>query len=175
MTTRRKPMLLALALLAAGSTALAAKPGWDQLANIKVAAERLAQLQRARGALGTFKFISDCYRTHGLASAYSEYFEACIVQDYIHSILTASVYQRIPKDARERMGAPEPDALVAAMKHRISEAFARYKVPPAEARAFILLIDQQGLKVFGEARFPEGPAPAEQPEERKPVIPREGD
>src|SRR5262245_46794771 len=155
MASRVLSALLALALLAIGNAPLAAKPGWDQAANVKSAAERLADLQRARGALGTFKFISDCYQTHGLASAYSEAFEACIVLDYIHSTLTAAIYQRIPEDARQKMGSPEPQALMNAMSQRIAQAFARYKVPPAEARAFLRLVEQQGLKVFSQARFPE--------------------
>lgn len=164
MASRSKALPLATAaLLALAAAPLAAKPNWNQSANIKSAAERLAQLQRARGAIGTFQFIDACYRTHSLASSYSEAFEACIVQDYIHSSLTAAVYQRIPKETRERMRSPDPEAIIAAMTRRISQAFAHYKLPPAEARAFLKLVDEQGLKVFGKARFPEADAGQDRP------------
>jgi len=153
-------LLLMIGWLVAGHAPAMAKPPWNQAANIREAAERLIELQRARGPLGTFKYIADCYRTHGLASRYSEAFEACIVQDYIHSTLTAALYQRIPKEEREKMRAPEPEALMQAMTQRIAQAFAQYKVPAGEAQAFLLLVNQHGLKEFGKLLSGE-PAPGE--------------
>lgn len=164
MAPRHLPALIVGFLIAGHEPALA-KPSWNQAANIREAAERLVQLQRARGPLGTFKYIADCYRTHSLASRYSEAFEACIVQDYIHSTLTAAVYQRIPKEEREKMRAPEPAALMEAMTQRISHAFAQYKVPAGEAQAFLLLVNQHGLKEFG--KILSGEPPPDEEQERK--------
>ena len=58
---------------------------WDRAANIKEAAERIGLIQRTRGAEAAIKHIDACYRTHGLASAYSAAFEACIAQDYMET------------------------------------------------------------------------------------------
>ncbi len=61
-------------------------------ANIKEAAERIGTIQRTRGAEAAIKHIDACYRTHGLASAYSAPFEACIAQDYMQTKLLTRVY-----------------------------------------------------------------------------------
>jgi hypothetical protein len=75
--------------------AAAEKPDWDQVANIKDAATRLAQMQRRQGAKRAFAFIDACYRTHSLSSKYTKAFEACIAQDYLETQVLAMIYSRL--------------------------------------------------------------------------------
>ena len=152
----RVPLTLLAALLAAVfATPGAAKPAWDQTANVKTAAAHLAQMQRTQGALAAFQFIAACYRTHGLASNYSQAFEACIVQDYMHSSILAAVYQRLPKEARQKMRMPEPDELMSSMSQRVSAAFAQYKVPQKEARDLLKVVDKYGMPLLANVRQPD--------------------
>ncbi len=139
---------VAAALIALSALQAAAKPGWDQA--------RLAQLQRSGGLTGAYQFISACYKTHGLASAYSQPFEACIIQDYILTKMTAAVYQRLTEDARQKLGAPEPQSMLAAMSRRVSLAFAQYKISEADARSLLTRTEREGLPVFAKATFPQG-------------------
>ena len=53
------------------SLVAAQDPKWDQVANIKEAATRLAQMQRTQGASKAFVFIDACYRTHCMSSPMS--------------------------------------------------------------------------------------------------------
>ena len=113
--TRRGGARFALALAAAGvigmhttSLVAAQDPKWDQVANIKEAATRLAQMQRTQGATKAFVFIDACYRTHSLSSEYTKAFEACIAQDYLETQILALIYSRMSPDALKRTGAPSP-------------------------------------------------------------------
>ena len=83
------PAIAAAVLLAAGS-AQATAPDWDQTANIKDAALRLAEMQRTQGATRAFEFIDACYKTHSLSSKYTKAFEACIAQDYLETQISRS-------------------------------------------------------------------------------------
>ncbi len=156
-TTLRMAMsaLLMSAPLILASTDAQAKT-WDHVANIKASAEHLAKLQQAKGALGAFEFISNCYKTHALAEEFGSALEGCLVQDYIHSKITAAVYARLPVSDRERMGIPVPDELVRAMLARVGGAMAKYKIKEADARKLIADIDKHGLPVFTKLRFPKG-------------------
>jgi hypothetical protein len=157
--------VLIASVLALFPLAAAAKPSWDQGANIKTAAEHLAQIQRSAGLPGALQFIAACYKTHGLASNYSQPFEACIVQDYILTKVAAAIYQRLPQDAREKLRTPDPEAMLAAMSRRVSQAFAQYKVPDNDARHLLARVDREGLAVFSKASSPENPSPPEQSNE----------
>jgi cytosine/adenosine deaminase-related metal-dependent hydrolase len=152
------PVLAIASLLASGS-ARATVPDWDQVANIKDAALRLAQMQRTRGATKTFEFIDACYKTHGLSSKYTKAFEACIAQDYLETQILALIYSRLSPETLERMGAPSPEMLAQAMGQRIGAAFAAYKVPPENVEAFKKLVDEHGFPVFFQALFPDTKPP----------------
>ncbi len=155
-----KAVVWSRVLSAAFVVALTVLPGrvhaktWDHVANIKAAAVHLAQLQQAKGASGTYDFISACYQTHELAEEFSAPFEGCLVQDYLHSKVTAAVYSKIPAEERSKMGAPSPEELVGAMLRRFGAAFARYKLKEADARKLIADIDKHGIPAFTKARFP---------------------
>lgn len=144
---------LALGLAAAG-LAHAQGVAWDRPANIETAAVHLADLQRGKGAMGAYQFISACYQTHQLAGSFGAPLEACLVQDYINSKITAAVYDKVPAAERQKMGLPEPQELVGTMLQRFGRAMAAYKLTEADARDLIAQIDQRGIPAFVAARFP---------------------
>jgi len=148
--------LLALPFLLGAATAWAAaeEPDWDQVANIKEAATRLAKMQRTQGATRAFAFIDACYRTHSLNSKYTRAFEACIAQDYLETQILALIYSRLPPETLKKMGAPSPQLLAATMGKRIVSAFATYDVPVERVKAFRKLVDKHGFPVFFKALFP---------------------
>lgn len=148
------PVLLTITVL----PALAAKPAWDQVGNIKQTAVRLAELQKTRGAEGAYKFISDCYKTHTLGSSYSQGLEGCLVLDIIHSKVTAAVYSRLEPAKRQEMQLPEPDALTSSMSRRVVSALKQYDITAAEMERFVKLVDTHGMPEFTRARFPDAGA-----------------
>jgi hypothetical protein len=163
------------ALPAAGGDAPPPPPSaaitWDRPANIRSAAERIGQIQRRQGADAAIKFIDACYRTHGLASSYSEAFEACIAQDYLQTKLLTRIYGKLPPQSLKKLGAPTADALAQAMGKRIVAAFSQYKVTAAEAEVFKSEVDKHGLPVFLKTVFPNAGAEIEALEKRKETQP----
>ena len=135
--------------------ALALTPSWDQVANIKDAAERLGKLHRAGGVRAAYDFIDACYRTHSLAENYGQAFESCIAQDYLETKVLAEVYARMPPEALKRLGAPSPTALADSMGRRVVAAFSQYKMPAAYGEDLKRLVDLHGLPVFLKIIFPE--------------------
>jgi hypothetical protein len=146
---RTASLLLALALLAG-----AGAPDWDQVANIKDAATRLAEMQRTQGAARTFKFIDACYKTHSLSSNYTKAFEACIAQDYLETQILALIYSRLPPETLKTLGAPTPQLLAETMGKRITAAFATYEVSVKRVETFKKLVDEHGFPIFFKALFP---------------------
>lgn len=137
----------------------APKPDWDQVANIKEAATRLAQIQRTQGASGAFTFIDACYRTHRLSSAYTRAFEACIAQDYLETQILSLVYSRMPPEVLQRMNAPSPDMLAGTMLRRVSAAFGQYKLSKEQVAEFKRNIDAHGFPIMFTTLFPNTPVP----------------
>jgi hypothetical protein len=131
---------------------------WDRAANIRESAERIGMIQRTRGAEGAIKHIDACYRTHGLASAYSAAFEGCIAQDYLQTKLLTRIYGRLKPEELRRIGAPTADQMAQAMGRRVVAAFRQYKVSAAEADAFKTEVDKVGLPVFLKTVFPNSAA-----------------
>jgi len=150
------PAVLAAALLSVSAVPLiaAADPDWDQVANIKEAATRLAELQRTQGATRAFAFIDACYKTHSLSSQYTKAFEACIAQDYLETQILTLIYSRLPPETLKRMGAPNPAMLVNSMGKRVTAAFATYKMPADQMATFAKLVDEHGFPIFFQALFP---------------------
>ena len=145
--------VLALSIVA-GTQAHAAPGKWDHAANIKDAAGRLAMLHRREGSPGVLKFLDACYRTHLLASEFTQGLEACMAQDYMHTQVLATIYARLPAEQRAKTGAPSPQVIADGMGKRFVTAFSQYKVPVSEAEAFKKLVDSQGFPVFLKAVFP---------------------
>ena len=156
----------ALALAAAGvigmhttSLVAAQDPKWDQVANIKESATRLAQMQRTQGATKAFVFIDACYRTHSLSSEYTKAFEACIAQDYLETQILALIYSRMSPDALKRTGAPSPEMLASTMNRRVSGAFAQYKIGKEQVAQFKRNVDEHGFPLFFQSLFPDAKMP----------------
>jgi len=149
------------------ASAAPGKPDWDQSANIKDAAVRIAEIQRTQGATKAFNYIEDCYKTHSLSSEYTKAFEGCIAQDYLETQILALVYSRLPPETLKEMGAPEPKMLAQSMGQRITAAFATYKIPVVRVEKFKKIVDEDGFPVFFKVLFPgaevpklnRGPAP----------------
>jgi hypothetical protein len=164
--------LIAVAL--APASAAPGKPDWDQSANIKDAAERIAEIQRTQGATKAFNYIEDCYKTHSLSSEYTKAFEGCIAQDYLETQILALVYSRLPPETLKKMGAPEPKLLAQSMGQRITAAFATYKIPVARVEKFKKIVDEDGFPVFFKALFPGVEVPklnrAPAPEQQIPML-----
>jgi hypothetical protein len=149
--------LAAAALVACGVTpaiAAPAKPDWDQVANIKDAALRIAEIQRTQGASKAFDYISDCYKTHSLSSEYTKAFEGCIAQDYLETQILAIVYSRLPPESLKKLGAPDPKMLAESMGQRVTAAFASYKIPVARVEKFKKIVDEDGFPLFFKTLFP---------------------
>lgn len=144
----------AVALTAHAGTVDAGTATWDQPANIREAAERIAKIQRAGGAQAAIQHIDACYRTHGLASNYSAPFEGCIAQDYLQTKILTQIYSRLPAEQLQKLRAPTPDAMAQAMGRRVVAAFSQYKVSAASADAFKVMVDKHGLPVFLKIVFP---------------------
>ena len=137
----------------------AAEPDWDQAANIKDAATRLAQIQRTQGATKAFQFIDACYRTHRLSSTYTKAFEACIAQDYLETQILTLIYGRLSPDTLKRMGAPTPQVLTSTMLQRVGSSFAQYNVSKERIAEFKKNIDEHGFPLFFKTLFPDAKMP----------------
>ncbi len=134
--------------------AAASEVSWDRIENVKAAAQNIGGIQKTGGAEAAYKFIAACYKTHGLASAFSKAFEGCIAQDYMQSRALALVYGRLPPERLQQLGAPTAEKLVEALKKRLGAAFGQYQIAAAEGEAFLKLVDLHGMPVFMTTVFP---------------------
>ena len=154
----------ALVALAVATSAASGKETWDHVANIKDAAKRLGELHQREGSAGVLKFLDACYRTHMLASEFTQGLESCMAQDYMHSQVLAKIYAAIPEADRQRMGTPSPEQIATGMGQRFVAAFSQYKMGVKEAEAFKKLVDKNGLPVFVKAVFPKADSKSAAPE-----------
>ena len=157
-TVRRQAMhgTTILALLAGLASPALAEKIWDHTANVKANAQRAADLQQARGALGTFEYIASCYKTHSLASEFGSAIEGCMVVDYINSVSLSSVYARMTPEQRVETRVPDPSAIMTSMSQRLAATFQQYKLPKERFEAFGKLVEAEGLPVYSKARFKTG-------------------
>ncbi|MBX9924916.1 MAG: hypothetical protein K2Y05_01035 [Hyphomicrobiaceae bacterium] len=155
-TARTSLPSMAVACWLAISSPVAAAPeiAWDRVANVKAAAQNIGDIQKRAGADAAYKFIGACYKTHGLASAFSKAFEGCIAQDYVQSRALALVYGRLSPEQLNQIGAPSADQLIVALQRRLGAAFGQYKIPAADGEAFLKLVDTHGMPVFMSTVFP---------------------
>ena len=151
---RRQLLTILAAALVLATLPAAANPQWDRVANVKDAAQRLAALHRQQGSNGVLKFLDACYRTHTLASEFSQALESCMAQDYMHSRILAEIYGRLPEAERARLNTPTPALIARTMNDRFAAVFQQYKVSRSEAEAFRKLVDTYGMPVFLKAVFP---------------------
>jgi len=140
---------------------------WDRIGNVEKAAAQIGEIQVRQGVEQAFKFISACYKTHGLASAYSKAFEGCIAQDYMVSKALVQIYSQIPNETLKMNGAPTAEQIDESFKKRASGAFALYKRTPADALALRGVVEQHGLPVFFKTVFPDGNGATSSPQNEK--------
>ena len=140
---------------------------WDRIANVESAARQIGEVQAQAGVEKAFNFISACYKTHGLASAYSKAFEGCIAQDYLVSKTLVQTYERVPKDVLEKNGAPSPEKIDQSFKNRAASAFAQYKRTPEDALALRGVVEQHGVPVFLKIVFPQNGSQVPSPQIEK--------
>jgi hypothetical protein len=140
---------------------------WDRVANVESAAKQIGEVQAQAGVEKAFSFISACYKTHGLASAYSKAFEGCIAQDYLVSKTLVQIYERVPKEVLEKNGAPSPEKIDQSFKNRTASAFAQYKRSPEDALALRGVVEQHGVPVFLKIVFPGNQAGANAAPEKR--------
>jgi hypothetical protein len=158
--------LAASLLYGCGGSALAATAvDWDRIENVKHAAMKIGEIQSRQGAEQAYKFIAACYKTHGLASAYSRAFESCIAQDFMVTQAMALVYEKVDPAALQKMRAPTRDQLQAALNQRVNGAYANYAMAGSEGLALKEIVDQHGMPVFFKYVFPDkGARPGSDPD-----------
>lgn len=76
--------------------------------------------------------------------------ERCVIQDAVHSWVTASVYAAVSKETLTKMKLPAPGEINAAMSKRVVAVFSRFKIPQQNARDFMQLVRQQGLSAYAK-------------------------
>ena len=151
-----------LKVVAAGGAAwlaviasVAAQPALDRAGNIEKAAAEIAAVQAKSGADGAFAAIEACYRRElAGATSLTRELEACMAQDIIMSKVSAAFYASLNPEVRRQAGGPEPEAVTRAMLERVIGAFARFKVPEDDARAFNQIVRTRGMEAY-RARFPQ--------------------
>jgi hypothetical protein len=144
-----------LTLSPVGSVSATAAPDWDRVANVKRAAEQIGEIQARGGADQAFRFITACYKTHSLASAYSRPFESCIAQDFMLTQALALIYDKVKPAVLKKMGAPTRDMLQYALNQRVNAAYANYSMEPGEGHALKAIVDEHGMPLFFKLVFPD--------------------
>ncbi len=155
--------------LAGAGGAVAAAPAWNQSDNVKAAAKQLAGIQQREGAEGAVRFISACYKTHGLASAYSKSYEGCVAQDYMQARALALVYSRVDEATLKQKGMPTAEAVTRALNARMNAAFAKYRMSQDDGRKLVQLVESQGVPIYLSIVFPKsaGDVTPAQPSNKK--------
>jgi hypothetical protein len=143
--------LLGFVVLGVSSVAHPQWASWDQPAHIREVSAELANRVRAKGADQVSAEIERCYRDQEKASTLVKPLEKCVIQDVIHSWVTAGVYGRLSKENLAKVNLPSPDAVVQAMSKRVTDVFRRHKIPEDKAREFIQVVRQQGMSAYGQA------------------------
>jgi hypothetical protein len=149
-----KLALLSLALIVRVDEANAAAPAWNQGENIKAAAKQLAEIQQRQGAEGAVRFISACYKTHGLASKYSKSYEGCVAQDYMQARALALVYARVDETTLKEKGIPTVQDVTQSLNVRMNAAFAKYQIASQDGQSFVRLVETLGVPVYLSIVFP---------------------
>jgi hypothetical protein len=150
----RLTAVVGFALLSFLGDAKAASPNWNQSENIKAAAKQLAEIQQRQGAEGAVRFISACYKTHGLASAYSKSYEGCVAQDYMQARALALVYARVDEATLKQKGIPTVQDVTQSLNVRMNAAFAKYQIAAQDGQSFVRLVETLGVPVYLSIVFP---------------------
>jgi hypothetical protein len=141
---------LFICTLAAVSSTQAQWASWDQQAHIRKVSAELATRVRAKGANTVAKEIAQCYRDHQRAYFLTQDLERCVIQDAVHSWVTASVFRPLAKDTLQKMNLPSPEEITDAMSKRVVAVFREFKIPEAKAHEFMRLVRELGLASYAE-------------------------
>jgi hypothetical protein len=76
--------------------------------------------------------------------------ERCLIQDAVHSWMTAGVYSRVSKETLQKMNLPSPEAILEAMSKRVISIFTRYGIPQDKALGFMESVRQLGIAAYGQ-------------------------
>jgi hypothetical protein len=140
-----------MAIVLTGSAAAQVVP--DRIHNVETAAAQIAAIQNKAGANGAFAAIDACYKRElARAMSLTPELEGCMTQDIIVSDVTAALYASVSAEARRLAGAPDPGTVKKAMAQRVAGTFARFKVPEANARAFLPIVRTNGMEAYARAR-----------------------
>jgi hypothetical protein len=150
----RHTAAVGFSLLTIVGGAKAASPAWNQGENIQAAAKQLAEIQQRQGAEGAVRFISACYKTHGLASKYSKAYEGCVAQDYIQARALALVYARVDEATLKQKGMPTAQAVTQSLNARMNAAFAKYQIASEDGQSLVRLVETQGVPIYLSIVFP---------------------
>ena len=154
-TARHVRWLVALlsATVAAASPAYAQWASWDQPAHIREVAGELAGRVRAGNAAQVFGEIEQCYRAQEQAITLGKPLEKCLIQDAVHSWVTADMFARMARDNPSRT-VPPPQSVLQAMTERLIAVFRKYNVPEDKAVEFMQAVRQEGLPAYAQALQP---------------------
>jgi hypothetical protein len=142
--------LLFAGFLASGETGNAQWASWDQSAHIRETSAELAKKVGAKGADSVSAEITQCYRDQSRASGLTKPLERCLIQDAVHSWMTAGVYSRVSKETLQKMNLPSPEAILEAMSKRVISIFTRYGIPQDKALGFMESVRQLGIAAYGQ-------------------------
>ncbi|MFP4002671.1 MAG: hypothetical protein ACLFV8_02765 [Alphaproteobacteria bacterium] len=131
--------------------ALADDVSWDRAANMKQAGRELAGMWAEKAAPGIFKHIEACHREHVLQAAeYTREAETCVVQDVVHSHVSASMYARLSEEARKMSGSPKAETVLLAMKKRLKATARKFGFSNAEIGGIAKLGFETAAPVYFE-------------------------
>jgi hypothetical protein len=153
-TVNPQPALYAIWLLifgiAGSSPAISQWASWDQTVHIQGVSRELAGRVRQKGADQALAEIQQCYRDSASANVLTKPLEKCLIQDAVHSWVTASVYGKASKETLEKMNLPTPEVVLQSMSRRVTAVFRKYKIPEDKAREFMQAVRQHGLAAYAD-------------------------
>jgi hypothetical protein len=136
--------------VAGSSPAISQWASWDQAVHVQEVSRELAGRVRQKGGDQAFAEIQQCYRDSASATVLTKLLEKCLIQDAVHSWVTASVYGRASKETLEKMSLPTPEVVLQSMSRRVTAVFRKHKIPEDKAREFMQTVRQQGMAAYAE-------------------------
>jgi hypothetical protein len=126
---------------------------WDQPAHIREVSGALAERVRADGPAQVFGEIDLCYRGQEQAITLGKALEKCLIEDIVHSWVTADVFARMARENPANK-VPPPQSVLESMSGRLIAVFRKYSVPEDKAVEFMQAVRQQGMPAYAQALQP---------------------
>jgi hypothetical protein len=143
----------AAAAAALSSPARAQWASWDQGAHIREVSVELAGRVRANGPAAVFGEIDQCYRGQEQAVTLGKALEKCLIEDIVHSWVTADVFARLARENPANK-VPPPQSVLEAMSGRLIAVFRKYSIPEDKGVEFMQAVRQQGMPAYVQALQP---------------------